>query len=72
MEKEPRTLRDFNFTDCQHPDGSIGYDREPPHCGFCGAVRRGGTFTGGSIDYKIDVVIMRLRGDDLRKNIPKS
>ncbi len=66
---EPRTLRDFGFSECSHPDGSIAYDRGELHCGYCGATKIGMEWRGGSVDYKIDLVILRLRGEVLKKNL---
>ena len=68
-QQERRTLRDFGFLDCQHPDGSIAYDRGEPHCGYCGALRVGAEFVGGSIDYRIDLIILKLRVADLARNL---
>ena len=65
----PRTLRQFGFDSCEHPDGTIAYDRGEPHCGYCGAVKRGDQWVGGSIDYKIDVVVMQVRAETLKKNL---
>ena len=66
-----RTLRDFNFEKCEHPADSIAFDREPQHCGFCGAIRKNLTeYEGGSIDYKIDLVVLAAYREQLEKNIP--
>lgn len=70
VEKEKRSLRDFNFESCTHPEGSIAYDRGVAHCPFCGSIRKGtDTWEGGSVDYKIDLLAIQLFGDILKKNL---
>jgi hypothetical protein len=65
------TLRGFGFTEaCEHPHGSVAYDRGEQHCPFCGAVRIGvDEWKDGSLDYKIDAIELRLVGDKLKSNL---
>jgi hypothetical protein len=65
-----KTLRDFNFESCDHPEGSVAYDQQPQHCIFCGARRTStDTWEGGSIDYRMDLLAIRYFGKQLEKNI---
>ena len=71
-EGEParRTLRDFNFEICGHPDGTIAYEtKEDAHCGFCGAKRKGDKWIGGSVDYRIDTLVLKVWGAKLAENV---
>jgi hypothetical protein len=63
---EERTLREFGITECQHPV-QIAFDRAELHCPFCGAHFEHGELVGGSVDYKIDFVILNLTREKLKK-----
>ena len=56
---EQKTLRDFGLSECQHPV-QVAFDQGELHCPFCGAKFDHGQLVGGSIDYKIDYVILDL------------
>ena len=65
-----RTLRDFGFLSCEHPEGSIAYDRGVQHCPMCGARRVGvESWEGGSIDYRIDTIVLQAFGKKLAENL---
>jgi hypothetical protein len=67
---ERKTLRDFNFLECTHPDGTIAYEtKEDAHCGFCGAKRKGNEWVGGSVDYRIDTLVLKVWGAKLAENV---
>lgn len=70
MAKE-RTLADFGYEQCEHPL-RLGPHPLDLHCPFCGAKYENGTFTGGMLTYKIDLLILRVCKPMLRANVVSS